>query len=171
VGRDLGSVAAFTSSSECRSVISRSRGWKVNVRNVGGTFHGPDTAHTAARKGVAMARVEWKDFKRADETRTFHNGRVEVLKLESGTVGRMILEPGWRWSVDVKPIVGTEWCEAPHFQYVVSGTIHVVMQDGREFDLGPGSVSHLPAGHDAWVVGKEPVVAVDWYGASNYAKR
>jgi hypothetical protein len=73
--------------------------------------------------------------------------------------------------VDVKPIAGTEWCEAPHFQYQVSGRLHVVMKDGREFDLGPGSVSHLPAGHDAWVLGQEPVVLVDWFGATRYAKR
>ena len=118
-----------------------------------------------------MARVEWKDFGKADETRTFGQGRLELVNMESGTVGRLVVEPGWRWSKDVKPIAGTEWCEAPHFQYIVSGTLHVVMQDGREFDLGPGSVSHLPAGHDAWVVGDEPVVAVDWHGASNYAKR
>jgi hypothetical protein len=118
-----------------------------------------------------MARVEWKDFGKADETRIFAHGRLELLNLDSGTVGRLVVEPGWRWSKDVKPIVGTEWCEAPHFQYVVSGTLHVVMQDGREFDLGPGSVSHLPAGHDAWVVGDEPVVAVDWQGASMYARR
>ena len=82
----------------------------------------------------------------------------------------MTLEPGWRWSNDVKPIAGTQWCEAPHFQYLVSGRLHVVMQDGKEFDVGPGSVSHLPAGHDAWVVGSEPAVGVDWFGATNYAK-
>jgi mannose-6-phosphate isomerase-like protein (cupin superfamily) len=104
------------------------------------------------------AQVEWKDFAKADEIRRFGHGKVELLNLGGGTVGRLVLEPGWRWSVDVKPIAGTEWCEAPHFQYVVSGTIHVRMKDGREFDLGPGSVSHLPAGHD-------------WYGATHYAKR
>jgi hypothetical protein len=117
------------------------------------------------------AQVEWKDFTKADEIRTFGHGKVELLHIGGGSVGRLVLEPGWRWSVDVKPIAGTEWCEAPHFQYVVSGTIHVLMKDGRTFDLGPGSVSHLPAGHDAWVVGNEPVIVVDWYGATNYAKR
>ena len=121
---------------------------------------------------VAQAnQVEWKDFAKADEIRTFGHGKMELLNIGGGSVGRLVLEPGWRWSVDVKPIAGTEWCEAPHFQYVVSGRIRVQMKDGREFDLGPGSVSHLPAGHDAWVVGNEPVVAVDWYGATNYARR
>ncbi len=118
-----------------------------------------------------MAGVECKDFARADEVRTFPHGQVELLNMDGGTVGRLVLQPGWRWANDVKPIAGTKWCEAPHFQYQVSGTLHVVMQDGQEFDLGPGSVSHLPSGHDAWVVGNEPVVLVDWYGASNYAKR
>ena len=117
-----------------------------------------------------MAQVEAKDFARPDEVRTFTHGRIELLHIGGGTVGRMTLEPGWRWSKDVKPIAGTQWCEAPHFQYLVSGRLHVVMQDGREFDVGPGSVSHLPAGHDAWVVGSEPVVGVDWFGATNYAK-
>ena len=117
-----------------------------------------------------MPPVEWKDFARPDEVRTFPHGRIELLHIAGGTVGRMTLEPGWRWSHDVKPIAGTEWCEAPHFQYVVSGRLHVKMKDGKEFDLGPGSVSHLPAGHDAWVVGDAPVVGIDWHGATNYAK-
>jgi len=117
-----------------------------------------------------MPSVEWKDFAKPDEVRTFSHGRVELLKIAGGTVGRLILEPGWRWSEHVKPIAGTEWCEAPHFQYVVSGRMHVVMQDGREMELGPGTVAHLPAGHDAWVIGDEPVIGVDWFGATNYAK-
>ena len=117
-----------------------------------------------------MAQVESKDFGKPDEVRTFSHGRIELLQIGGGTVGRMTLEPGWRWSNDVKPIAGTQWCEAPHFQYLVSGRLHVVMQDGQEFDVGPGSVQHLPAGHDAWVVGSEPVVGVDWFGATNYAK-
>lgn len=117
------------------------------------------------------AQVEWKGFEAADEVRTFGHGRIELLNMKGGTVGRLILEPGWRWSVDVKPIAGTEWCEAPHFQYVVSGTLRILMKDGRQFDLGPGSVSHLPAGHDGWVLGSEPVVAVDWFGATDYGKK
>lgn len=117
------------------------------------------------------AKVEWKDFARADEVRTFGHGRVELLNMNDGTVGRLVLEPGWRWSVDVKSIAGTEWCEAPHFQYMVSGRLHIQMKDGQEFDLGPGSVSNLPSGHDAWVLGQEPVVLVDWFGATHYAKR
>lgn len=117
-----------------------------------------------------MPKAEHKNFSSPDETRTFANGKVELLNIGGGSVGRLVLEPGWRWSQDVKPIAGTELCEAPHFQYQVSGRLHVVMEDGVEFDLNPGDVSTLPSGHDAWVVGDEPVVLVDWYGAGNYAK-
>jgi hypothetical protein len=117
------------------------------------------------------SKVVWKDFAKCDEVRTFGNGKAEIVNVGGGTVGRLTLEPGWRWSKDVKPIAGTEWCEAPHFQYQVSGVLHVKMRDGREYELGPGSVSYLPPGHDGWVVGSEPVVLVDWQGATRYAKR
>jgi mannose-6-phosphate isomerase-like protein (cupin superfamily) len=114
--------------------------------------------------------VEWKDFAKPDEVRTFPHGRVELVHVAGGTVGRLVLQPGWRWSNDVKPIAGTEWCEAPHFQYVVSGRLRVRMRDGSEMEVGPGTVSFLPAGHDGWVVGNEPAILVDWHGATNYAK-
>jgi len=117
-----------------------------------------------------MASAEKKDLKSPDEVRTFEKGKVELVKMSGGVVGRLTLEPGWRWSEHVKPIVGTAWCEAPHFQYHASGRLHVVMSDGTEFEAGPGEVTALPSGHDAWVVGNEPVVLVDWSGASNYAK-
>jgi hypothetical protein len=118
-----------------------------------------------------MASYERKDLASPDETRTFEKGKAELANIGGGVVGRLTLEPGWRWSKHLKPIVGTEWCEAPHFQYHVSGRLHVLMQDGQEFEVGPGEISRLPSGHDAWVVGDEPVVLVDWHGATNYAKR
>ncbi len=114
--------------------------------------------------------IEHLDFAKADDVRTFDQGRVEVLKFGGGEVGRLILQPGWRWSEHVKPIAGTEWCEAPHVQYHVAGTLRIKTSDGEEFDCGPGQLSSLPSGHDAWVVGDETVVLVDWYGASNYAR-
>ena len=117
-----------------------------------------------------MARAEHSTFTSPSEVRTFEKGRLELIKIGGGLVGRLTLEPGWRWSKHVKPIAGTEWCEAPHFQYHVSGKLHIKMKDGTEFDLGPGEVSALPQGHDGWVVGNEPVVVIDWAGASNYAK-
>lgn len=117
-----------------------------------------------------QARAEQKTFHQPDETRSFEKGRVDLLNIGGGTVGRLTLEPGWRWSAHVKPIAGTAWCEAPHFQYHAAGRIRIQMEDGTEFDVGPGEVTALPSGHDAWVVGDEPVVLIDFFGASTYAQ-
>jgi hypothetical protein len=119
---------------------------------------------------MTMASFEQRVFHTPDEVREFSNGRVEILRFDGGEIGRLVLHPGWRWSQDVKPIAGTDLCEAPHFQYHVAGTVRVKMQDGTEFDATPGQVTSLPSGHDAWVVGDEDVVLVDWWGAANYAK-
>jgi hypothetical protein len=118
-----------------------------------------------------MSRTEHRSFTNPDETRPFPHGRVELLKMDGGEIGRLVLEPGWRWSNDVKPIAGTASCEAPHFQYHLSGRVAIRMDDGTEFIAGPGDVTSLPSGHDAWVVGDEPAVLVDWFGASEYARR
>lgn len=117
-----------------------------------------------------MTKAEIKNFDIPDEARPFTHGHADIVNLGGGVVGKFTLEPGWKWSNDVKPIVGTEWCEAPHFAYQLSGTLHVRMADGEEFEIGPGAVGVLPPGHDAWVVGDEPVVSIDWQGATNYAK-
>jgi hypothetical protein len=115
--------------------------------------------------------TEQKSFDKPDETRSFEHGRLELLNIGGAEIGRLVLEPGWRWSEHVKPIAGTELCEAPHFQYHVSGTLGALMADGTELVIGPGEVTSVPEGHDAWVIGDEPVVIVDWFGASEYAKR
>jgi len=117
-----------------------------------------------------MAVAEQKTFHTPDETRSFERGQIAILRIGGAEIGRLTLQPGWRWSEHVKPIAGTQLCEAPHFQYHLQGMLHIVMDDGTEFDAGPGDVTALPQGHDAWVVGPEPVVVVDWWGASNYAK-
>jgi len=117
-----------------------------------------------------MASAECKDLNKPDETRTFEKGKVDLINIGGGVIGRLTLEPGWRWSQHVKPIAGTDWCEAPHFQYHLSGRIGIEMQDGTKMEVGPGEVTALPQGHDAWVVGGDPVVLIDWYGATNYAK-
>jgi hypothetical protein len=117
-----------------------------------------------------MDKTEHKSFQAPDETREFPRGRAEILNVGGGQVGRLVFQPGWRWSNDVKPIAGTASCEAPHFQYHVSGQLAILMDDGAEFIAGPGDITALPSGHDAWVVGDEPVVTIDWFGASNYAR-
>jgi len=121
--------------------------------------------------GALMHETEHRSFSEPDETRAFPHGRAEIVAVGGAEVGRMVFEPGWRWSHDVKPIAGTESCEAPHFQYHVSGRLAIRMDDGEEFVAQPGDVTSLPRGHDAWVVGDEHAVVVDWYGASAYAKQ
>lgn len=114
--------------------------------------------------------TELKKFAVPDEVRNFPNGRVELLHFGDHAIGKITLQPGWRWSKDVKPIAKTEWCEAPHFQYMLSGRLHFVTSDKHEFDFKAGEVLCVGGGHDAWVVGNEPFVAVDWTGMANYAK-
>jgi hypothetical protein len=115
-------------------------------------------------------QTEHRTFGQSDEVREFPRGKAEVLKIGESEVGRLSFQPGWRWSKDVKAIAGTDSCHAPHFQYHLSGQLAIRMDDGTEFVAGPGDVTSLPSGHDAWVIGDEPVVVVDWFGASNYAK-
>jgi quercetin dioxygenase-like cupin family protein len=80
------------------------------------------------------------------------------------------LQPGWKWSKDVKPIAKTDSCQAPHLNYMISGRMHVVMDDGTEEDFGPGDIAVIPPGHDAWVVSDEPVVTLDVTGSGVWAK-
>ena len=117
-----------------------------------------------------MQETEHVGFGSPDEVREFPHGKAEILKVGDAEIGRLVLQPGWRWSNDVKPIAQTQSCEAPHFQYHVAGRLAVRMDDGTEFVAEPGDITSLPKGHDALVVGDEPVIVVDWFGASNYAK-
>ena len=116
------------------------------------------------------AKMEKRSLSNPEETRTFDKGKLELVTLGGVTFGRATLQPGWRWATSVKPIAKTKSCEAPHLQYHVSGRLHVIMDDGSEDEFGPGDVSLLPPGHDAWVVGGEAVVLVDISGMDNYAK-
>lgn len=117
-----------------------------------------------------MEKAEMKSFGNPDEVREFPKGRLELIKIGNATVGRAILEPGWRWLTSVQPLAKTKSCEAPHFQYHVSGVLKIVMDDGTEFECRAGDVSLLPSGHDAWVVGDEPAIIVDFQGMIDYAK-
>ena len=117
-----------------------------------------------------MAKMQSKNLSSPDELRTFDKGKLELIKLGGVTFGRATLQPGWKWSTCIKPLVKTKSCEAPHLQYHVSGRIAVLMDDGSQAEFGPGEVSLLPPGHDAWVVGNEPVVVVDITGMTEYAR-
>jgi mannose-6-phosphate isomerase-like protein (cupin superfamily) len=117
-----------------------------------------------------MAAIERKSIDKPDETRTFPNGRLELVTIGDLAFGRATLEPAWRWSESVKPLAGTPSCEVHHNGYIVSGSLHIVMDDGTELDLNAGDVFVCPPGHDAWVTSSEPVVAYDFSGAAGYAK-
>jgi hypothetical protein len=117
-----------------------------------------------------MSNHALKNFEQPDEVRTFHRGKLELVKVDGRTVGLFTLQPGWRWSECVKPQAGTDWCQGAHFHYQIAGRLHVIMSDGTEFEAGPGACVEIPPGHDAYVVGDETFVAVDWQGALNYVK-
>jgi class 3 adenylate cyclase len=111
-----------------------------------------------------------KRFDRPDEVRVVEKARVELVELGELAVGRSIFEPRWRWSAHVKPIVGTESCQVHHIGYVMSGHLHVEMTDGASLDVVGGDAFEIPPGHDAWVIGDEPWVSVDWAGRRLFAK-
>jgi len=117
-----------------------------------------------------MDKAEIKSFTKPDEVREFPKGRLELINIGGATVGKAIFEPGWRWLTSVQPLAQTKSCEAPHFQYHVSGVLMVLMDDGTELECKPGDVSLLPSGHDAWTVGDQPAVVVDFQGMLDYAK-
>jgi hypothetical protein len=117
-----------------------------------------------------MNRLERKRFTSPDETRPFTDkGYAEVINFEGGIVGRGLFEPGWRWSKHVKPIAGTDSCQASHTCYVLQGQMHIAMDDGSELDMTAGDVVVIPPGHDAWTVGDQPCVVLDFSGFEEYA--
>jgi len=111
------------------------------------------------------------DFSKPHEVRELPKGKIELITLNGVTFGRATCEPGWRWSTHVKPIAGTSSCQAAHLGVQLSGVMHIKMDDGTEMDIKPGQAVNIPPGHDAWVVGKEPVVFIDITGMENYAKQ
>jgi mannose-6-phosphate isomerase-like protein (cupin superfamily) len=117
-----------------------------------------------------MARLEKKTMNSPDETRTFDKGKIELTKIGDASIGRIYLEPGWSWEKCLKPIVKTESCQVTHRQYVMSGRVRVKMNDGSEEEYGPGDVTYIPPGHNAWVVGNEPYTAIDFGTVDIYAK-
>lgn len=109
-----------------------------------------------------------RNFEEADEVVELETVRSEQLVIGGLTVSRDTQQPGWRWSTHVRPLVGTEWCEVRHVGVMLSGYQAVLLRDGTEFVLGPGDVMDLPAGHDAWVVGDEPVITIGWTGVRTW---
>ena len=117
-----------------------------------------------------MAGVETRNFDKPDEVRSPDKTTVELVNLAGGQIGRYTFQPGWRWSECIKPVAKTDSCQVEHIGYVISGTIHVVHDDGSEGEATAGDVYRIGPGHDAWIVGDEPMVSVEFQGAANYAK-
>ena len=116
--------------------------------------------------------MQKKSMNSPDETRSFDKGKVELTTLSNGvTIGRVYVEPGWSWEKCIKPIAKTESCQVPHTSYMISGRMRVKMDDGSEEEFGPGDVNHIPPGHNAWVVGNEPVVAIGIEDVTDFAKK
>ena len=110
---------------------------------------------------ATKAVVAVKNIDTPDERHAFEHASLNVVNLPGVTIARSVYQPGWKWSTHMKPVVGTEACQAAHTGYIVSGRFHARMDDGREYDFGPGDVHVMAAGHDAWVEGDEPCVALD----------
>ena len=119
-----------------------------------------------------MAKMVKKSLDAAEEVRPFKGGKgqLELVDLANGGVGRATFQPGWRWSEHVKPIAKTDSCQSAHLGYYISGRMKVVMDDGQVEEFGPGDYAVIPPGHDAWIVGDEPCVVIDWQGFADYAK-
>jgi quercetin dioxygenase-like cupin family protein len=118
-----------------------------------------------------MSAIDVRRFGTPDEKRPFvDKGFVEVLSFAAGTVGRAVFEPGWQWSKHVQPIAGTKSCQAAHAAFVVAGRMRIVSDDGQTVDVGPGDVVFINPGHDAWVLGDEPCIMLDFAGAADYAR-
>jgi hypothetical protein len=117
-----------------------------------------------------MAGIESKSFANPDETRTPSKTRVDVVHVGGTEVGRFTFEPGWKWSECIKPVAGTERCQNDHVGYLESGQLTVVHEDGSEVMIKPGEAYRIAPGHDAWVVGDQPVVAYEFKSADSYAK-
>lgn len=115
--------------------------------------------------------AEKKSFGRADEMRTFEKGKLDVVNIGGTQVGLAHFQPGWKWSECIKPVAQTDSCQSEHLCYFISGRMKVVMDDGTEIEYGPGDAMYLSPGHDAWIVGDDECVVVDFLGARTYAKR
>ncbi len=116
-----------------------------------------------------MARSQTKSFSNPDEVRRFPNGRIENVSYGETTVGRFVLEPGWRWSRDVGPIAGTRSCQIHHQGVVLKGRLRVESDTGEVCEVGVDDVYDIPPGHDAIVVGDEPFEAIEFASARIFA--
>ncbi len=116
-----------------------------------------------------MPRLQHKPLAKPEQVRRFEHGRIEIVSLDEWVVSNITFEPGWRWSKDVRPIVGTEWCENRHLGVVLQGRFHVELEDGTSTEFQAGDVYEMPPGHDAWVVGDETFLSYEFASGRIYA--
>ena len=118
-----------------------------------------------------MAGVHVGDFDSPDEVRSPDKTTMHVVRMGEGTTAaRLTLQPGWRWSECIKPVVGTDSCQVEHLGYVVAGRIVIRLPDGREEAIRAGESYTIPPGHDAWNAGSQPAVVVEFQGAAHFAE-
>jgi len=120
---------------------------------------------------MSVGTFESKSLNSPEEVRKFEKGRIDLVKVAGAAIGRATFEPGWKWSSCVKPLAKTNSCQASHYGYQISGAMTTRMDDGTEMTSRAGDVLNIPPGHDAWVVGDEPVVLVDFQGMVDYGKQ
>ena len=119
---------------------------------------------------VAVTKLEVKSHGSPDEIRNPDKTRIEIVRLEGFTLGRMTFEPGWRWSESIKPVVKTDSCQVSHVGFAVSGRLTVRIKDGTQKTIVAGDSYTIPPGHDAWVEGSERFVGIEVMSAEQYAK-
>jgi class 3 adenylate cyclase len=109
-----------------------------------------------------VPRLQAKSFDTPDETRNLPKATADVVNVGEVAVGYAVWQPGWRWSSDLRPLAGTDWCENHHLGYAISGTLEVLTEKGDRLEIHGRSAFEIPPRHDAWVVGDEPFVTVEW---------
>jgi hypothetical protein len=114
------------------------------------------------KKEVRVAGLEMGSFDSPDETRSPDKTKIEIVQLGDTKAARVTFQPGWKWSECIKPVAGTDSCQARHIGTIVSGRLHVAHDDGTEADAGPGDAYVIEPGHDAWVLGDETFVAFEF---------
>ena len=120
---------------------------------------------------IPATEVIVKRFENPDEVRELAKGKFELVNIGGMTIGRATYEPGWKWSIDVGPNVGAKLCSVEHLGLVLEGTATVAFEDGRVWELTPGTLFHVPPEpHDSWVIGDKRYVSLHFLGASHYAK-
>jgi len=117
-----------------------------------------------------MGKGATKRSETPDETRELEHGRIDIVHLAGSTAAHVTFEPGWRWATDIKPLVGTDSCQAHHVDHRVADSLHVVTDEGNELDIGDGDAYEILPGHEAWVVGDESFVGLEFKSAAEYAK-